>query len=92
MRLRLFFRIIHFRVFNDISAFEGQPFGSFLRNMGAPDQMLTIGSITLNVLPILMTIINIISSEIYTKGAPLKDKLMLHGIMSISLFTGQISG
>ncbi len=56
-----------------------------IQNLGAPDSLLTIGAVTLNLLPILMTVINIISSTIYTKGAPLKDKITLYGMALIFL-------
>ncbi|SCW63520.1 Sulfatase, partial [Ruminococcaceae bacterium YRB3002] len=41
-------------------------------------------SISINLLPILMTVINIISSEIYTKGQPFKDKIVLY--LSAAIF------
>ncbi len=56
-----------------------------IQSLGAPDGLLTIGTLTLNILPILMTLINIISSTIYTKGAPLKDKVTLYGMALIFL-------
>jgi len=51
-----------------------------IADLGAPDAMLTLGGITINVLPILMTIINVISSAIYLKGFPLKTKIQLYGM------------
>jgi Na+/H+ antiporter NhaD/arsenite permease-like protein len=47
--------------------------------------MLTIGSVTVNVLPILMTLINIVSGMIYTRGMPLKSKIQLYGMALIFL-------
>lgn len=46
----------------------------FMENLGAPDAMLTIGSFTINVLPIVMTLLNCGSTYIYTKGLALRDK------------------
>lgn len=45
-----------------------------IANLGNPDHLL--GGI--NLLPILMTLINIVSSFIYTKGQPLKSKIQLY--------------
>ena len=43
-----------------------------------PDGLIVVFGITINVLPILMTAVNIISSEIYTRGQPFKDKIVLY--------------
>ena len=47
----------------------------FIRDMGAPDALFSIGSFSINALPVIMTAINIISGLIYTKGFTLKEKL-----------------
>lgn len=52
----------------------------FIRDLGAPDALFTIGSFSVNVLPIVMTLINMVSSTIYTKGFPVKDKLYTYGL------------
>ncbi len=62
-----------------LSALQGQHF-LFIRNMGAPDALFTIGSFPVNVLPIAMTAINCISGAIYTKGLSLRDKLQVYGM------------
>lgn len=49
-----------------------------IKDMGSPDQLLTVFGITINVLPILMTLINFISGMIYTRGFALKDKAQLY--------------
>ena len=46
-----------------------------LINLGKADSLLNIGSISINILPIFMTIINLISASIYTKGFKFKDKI-----------------
>lgn len=52
----------------------------FIRDLGAPDALFTIGSFSVNVLPIVMTLINMVSSTIYTKGFPVRDKLYTYGL------------
>ena len=54
-------------------------------DLSKPDGLLVIGGVAINVLPILMTLINVVSSEIYTKGLKFKDKIMLHGMALIFL-------
>ena len=56
-----------------------------ISNLARPDQLLTIGGEQYNLLPIAMTVINILSSLIYTKGAPLKTKLQLYGMAAVFL-------
>lgn len=58
---------------------------AMLSDLSSPDKLITIGSFGVNVLPILMTVINIISSEIYTKGQKFKDKIMLYVMALIFL-------
>lgn len=57
----------------------------FLSDLGAPDGLIKLGPITLNLLPILMTVINIVSGMIYTRGFKLRDKIQLYGIALLFL-------
>ncbi|MBO4687567.1 MAG: membrane protein insertase YidC [Clostridiales bacterium] len=54
-------------------------------DLSKPDALITLGGFTINVLPVLMTLINVVSSEIYTKGLKFKDKITLHGMALIFL-------
>ncbi len=51
-----------------------------IADLGTPDALLSIGGMSINLLPILMTLINIISSAIYLKGFPMKTKIQLYGM------------
>ncbi len=51
-----------------------------IRDLSAPDGLIVIGGITVNLLPVLMTLINVISSALYLKGFPLKTKIQLYGM------------
>ena len=51
-----------------------------IRDLGSPDGLLVIGGLAINLLPILMTAINCISSALYLKGFPLKTKIQLYGM------------
>lgn len=63
---------------------QGASFGP-IADLGAPDNLIKIGSISLHLLPILMTLINIVSGAIYTKGMPLKSKIQLYGMALVFL-------
>mgnify|MGYP003301223178 CR=1 FL=1 len=51
-----------------------------ITDLGAPDAMFQIGGFDINMLPIIMTLVNVISSAIYLKGFPLKQKLQIYGM------------
>ena len=57
-----------------------------IADLSVPDGLLTIAGVTINVLPVVMTLVNIISSEIYTRGFPLKTKIQLHAMALFFLF------
>jgi YidC/Oxa1 family membrane protein insertase len=48
-----------------------------IKDLSLPDGLIRIGGIRLNVLPLLMTLLNLSSGIVYSKGFPLKDKLQL---------------
>ena len=57
----------------------------FIPDLGKPDGLLTIGSLSLNLLPILMTVINITAGAIYSKGFPLRDKMQIYLMATLFL-------
>ena len=75
-----------------IAAYHYLSHASYLKNavfwvfsdLGAPDALytLTIGSfvLTINILPIVMTLINLICGVIYTKDSTLRDKIQLYAM------------
>lgn len=64
---------------SNLQDLKGMPFGP-IADLGAPDGLLVIGGVAINILPIVMTAINFISSTIYLKGFPLKSKLQIYGM------------
>ena len=64
---------------SNLQTIQGVSLGP-IADLGAPDGMLVLGGISINVLPFFMTFINIISSAIYLKGFPLKTKIQLYGM------------
>ncbi len=73
-----------YRFLSGLQLLRGMSFGP-IADMGAPDGMLKIFGLTLNLLPILMTAINYISASIYMRGFPLKSKLQTYGLAVVFL-------
>lgn len=57
----------------------------FIQNLGAPDHLISVGNYSINFLPILMTVINLLSAFIYTEGLGKKDKIQLVGMALLFL-------
>lgn len=56
-----------------------------LSDLGKPDQLLQFGTFSVNLLPIIMTLINVVSSYIYLRGFSLRDKIQTYGIAAVFL-------
>lgn len=67
-----------------LPALQGQSF-LFIKDMGQQDAIFYIGKLPINILPIAMTVINIIAGAIYTKGFPFKEKLQIYGMALLFL-------
>ncbi len=65
-------------------ALQGKAF-LFIRDMGQQDAFFRIGTFPVNILPIAMTLINVIAGAIYTKGFAIKEKLQIYGMALIFL-------
>lgn len=57
----------------------------FIKDMGSPDSLFTIGTFHVNILPIAMTVINIVAGAIYSKGHPLREKIQIYAMALIFL-------
>lgn len=82
--LQIPFFMAAYNFLSGLSVLEGVSFGP-IANLAAPDGMLKIGGVTINVLPILMTLINLVSGMIYTRGQPLRSKIQLYGMALVFL-------
>lgn len=56
-----------------------------IKNLATPDKLINLFGISINILPILMTVINVISAEIYAKGIPLKERIQMHALAFVFL-------
>lgn len=57
----------------------------FIRDMGAADSLFKVGAFTVNVLPILMTAVNLVSGVIYSKGHALREKVQIFVMAALFL-------
>ena len=57
----------------------------FIKDLGRPDALFTVGNFGINILPIAMTLINIIAGLIYTKGFSVREKLQIYGMALVFL-------
>jgi YidC/Oxa1 family membrane protein insertase len=69
---------------SNLELIRGAPF-AFIRDLGAPDRLLSLGGFYLNLLPVLMTIINCVSGAIYTRGLASREKIQVYGMALIFL-------
>ncbi|MCR5344081.1 MAG: YidC/Oxa1 family membrane protein insertase [Butyrivibrio sp.] len=77
--LEIPFFIAAYQFLSNLWILQGVSFG-IISDLGAPDQLIKIGALGINLLPILMTGINLISCAIFTKGYPLKTKVQLYSM------------
>jgi len=77
--LEIPFFMAAYQFLSGVGVFQGASLGP-IADLSMPDGLLSIGSFSVNVLPILMTVINVISSSLYLKGFPLKTKIQLYGM------------
>lgn len=82
--LEIPFFISAYMFLSHLPAIRGVPFGP-IADLGAPDGMLVIGGFAINVLPFIMTGINLISCALFTKGMPTKTKVQLYGMAAFFL-------
>lgn len=77
--LEIPFFMAAYQFLSHLEILEGVSLGP-IKDLSAPDGLIAIGNITINFLPILMTLINIVSSAIYLKGFPRKTKVQLYAM------------
>ena len=82
--LQIPFFIAAYNLLSGMQSFQGMKFG-FIADLGKEDAMFMIGNFPVNILPILMTLINIVSGIIYTKGHPLRAKIQVYGLAAVFL-------
>ncbi len=78
------FFIAAYNFLSNNAALIGKSF-FFIKDMGNSDKLFTIAGFAINMLPIAMTLINIIAGAIYTKGFSFKEKAQIYGMALVFL-------
>ncbi|MDR0312077.1 MAG: YidC/Oxa1 family membrane protein insertase [Treponema sp.] len=76
------FFIAAYAYLSNLEALQGAQF-FFISDLGLPDGLIHLGNVKVNFLPIFMTLLNLTSGAVYSRGFLLKDKLQ---IIVIALF------
>lgn len=74
--LQIPFFMAAYSFLSELKLMQGVSLGP-VTDLGSPDALIRIGALSINALPILMTVINIISSFIYSEKGNVKDKVKL---------------
>ena len=78
------FFIAAYHYLANLELIKNVPFGPIV-DLAKPDSLFTISGFTINILPVVMTLINCFSTAVYTKNFPVKDKIQLYGMAAIFL-------
>lgn len=82
--LQIPFFMAAYNFLSNLEILKGTSIG-LIADLGRPDALFQIGSLSINVLPILMTLINCVASAIYLKGFSVKDKVQTYGLAFVFL-------
>lgn len=83
--LEIPFFIAAYRFLSNLQLLNGADLGP-IADLGQPDRMLQIAGLTINLLPFVMTAVNLVSCIIFTQNSPIKTKLQLYGMAAFFLF------
>lgn len=82
--LQIPFFVAAYQFLSNLEILNGASFG-IIRDLSAPDGLLTIAGISVNVLPFVMTAVNLVSAYIFTKGLTGKAKIQLYAMAGFFL-------
>ena len=85
IEIPFFIAAYHYLSHNEILQSANLYLGFMTLNLGAPDHIFKLGPVFINILPITMTLINVVSSMIYSRGAPRKELAQLYGLSLVFL-------
>lgn len=83
--LEIPFFIAAYQFLSHLELLEGCAFG-VISDLGAQDALISVGGMSINLLPVIMTAVNLISCVIFTKGYPVKTKVQLYSMAVFFFF------
>lgn len=78
------FFIAAYHYLSHSAALKGIPFWIF-KDLGAPDALFQIGNFSVNVLPVLMTAINLVSGAVYAKDTTARERIQIFVLAAVFL-------
>jgi YidC/Oxa1 family membrane protein insertase len=78
------FFIAAYRFLSNFELLNGVSFGP-VTDLAKPDSLFAVKNISVNILPIAMTLINYVSAFMYAKGFSKNDKIQLYGMAAVFL-------
>lgn len=82
LQIPIFIAAYHF--LSNLGYVDGVSLGP-IKDMGEPDGLIRLGSVSINLLPILMTAINITAGVVYSHGHGKREKIQMTGLAAIFL-------
>lgn len=70
--------------FSHLEMLDGQALW-VVQNLGAPDGLINFFGLKINALPLLMTLVNLLASEIYAKNLAAKEKIQMYSLAAVFL-------
>ena len=77
--LEIPFFVAAYQFLSHLEILNGATLGP-IKDLGAPDGLLTVAGMTINILPFVMTAVNLVSAYIFTKDLTSKTKVQLYGM------------
>ena len=77
--LEIPFFVAAYQFLSHLEILNGASLGP-IKDLGAPDGLLTVAGMTINVLPFIMTAVNLVSAYIFTKDLTSKTKVQLYSM------------
>lgn len=82
--LQVPFFIAAYQFLSNFELFEGATFW-FIVDLSKPDGLMSVGGFSINILPLIMTAINLFSSTVYAQRLRTKERLQLYGMALVFL-------
>ena len=82
--LEIPFFLAAYRYLSSLGLLQGTAFGP-IGDLGKPDGLLMLSGTAVNLLPLLMTAVNLASGAVYTRGLPLRNRIQVFGIGAVFL-------
>ena len=82
--LEIPFFVAAYQFLSHLEILNGASLGP-IKDLGAPDGLLTVAGMTINVLPFIMTAVNLVSAYIFTKDLTSKTKVQLYSMACLFL-------